>query len=151
MTAGFICFGVAVPVFALALRRELPGPAWVAALTSGIATLGVAAFPLHVSRAVGRLHGAFAEIGYLALALVPLLASRTLMRLGHRRSAYASMTIAATSGVCLAAIAQGTAKGLFQRVGLTVVDAWLVVAAIAMFSRTRSSPTWRQPADRPRP
>ena len=55
MTAGFVCFGIAVPLFAIELRRVLPGRASMAAVVSGLATLGVAAFPLHVSTTVDRL------------------------------------------------------------------------------------------------
>ena len=46
MSAGFVCFGIAVPVFAFQLRQTLTGPTWMAVLVSGLATLGVAAFPL---------------------------------------------------------------------------------------------------------
>jgi hypothetical membrane protein len=74
MTAGFVAFGVGVPLFAQALRTTLAGPAWIAATVTGIATLGVACTPL------GRYdtaHFVFATIGYVSLAATPLLASRT--------------------------------------------------------------------------
>ena len=48
MTAGFVAFGVGVPLFAVALREALPGRAWTTAVATGVATLGVAAFPLDV-------------------------------------------------------------------------------------------------------
>ena len=132
MTSGFVCFGVAVPLFAIDLRRSVPGRAWVAAIVTGLATLGVAAFPLHVSTTVDRLHGTFAAIGYVSLALVPLLAARPLARQGHRAAANGSIAIAAISGLCLALTPVAGANGLFQRAGLTVVDLWLVGAAIAL-------------------
>ncbi|MEY2404512.1 MAG: hypothetical protein QOD38_2063 [Acidimicrobiaceae bacterium] len=132
MTAGFVCFGVGVSVFALVLRDALPGRAWVAALVSALATLGVAAFPLHVSVTIDRLHGTFAAVGYVSLALVPLLAARTLSRRGRRSAAVSSTVVATLSAVCLAATPIAAANGLFQRLGLSVVDAWLVVAAFTL-------------------
>jgi hypothetical protein len=132
MTAGFVCFGIGMPVFALFLRRALPGPAWVAAAVSGVATLGVAASPLHVTERLTQVHGAFASIGYVALALVPFLAARPLVRQGHRWAARASNAVAVVAAACLLLSSIAEANGLFQRLGLTVVDAWLVVTAIAL-------------------
>lgn len=132
MTAGFVCFGVAVPVFALALRDAVPGPAWIAALVSGLATLAVAAFPLHVSSTISVVHGISAATGYVALALVPFLAGRTLAARGQRTAAAMSMTVAAVAAVCLVLTTVAAANGLLQRAGLTVVDAWLVAAALTM-------------------
>jgi hypothetical membrane protein len=132
MTAGFVCFGIAVPLFSLVLRETLPGPAWISAAASGLATLGVAAFPLHVNPTISALHGTFAAGGYVALALVPFFAGRVLVRRGHRGAAAASMALAAVSAGCLAATPVADANGLFQRLGLGFVDVWLVVAAIAM-------------------
>ena len=132
MTAGFVCFGVGVPLFAIALRQLVPGPAWIAAIVSGLATLGVAAFPLHVSTAVDRVHGTFASVGYVALALVPFFAARALSLRGQRLAATASRGVAAVAAVCLALTPVASANGLFQRAGLTVVDLWLVVAAVGL-------------------
>ena len=132
MTAGFVCFGIAVPVFALVVRRALPGWAWLAVAVSGFATLAVAAFPLHVSSTVSALHGVFASIGYIALALTPVLAAPVLQRRGHRGAAAASRAVAVLSGVCLVATSFANANGLFQRAGLTVVDVWLMAAAVAI-------------------
>jgi hypothetical membrane protein len=139
MTAGFLCFGVAVPTFSLVLRRGLPGRAWLAAAISGFATLGVAAFPLHVSVAFDRLHGTFATLGYVALASVPLFASGALSRQGRRNAAILSVAVSAVSVVCLAATPIADANGLFQRLGLTVVDVWLVAAAIALHQNVMTS------------
>jgi Na+/proline symporter len=132
MTGGFVAFGIGVPLYAVALRRTLPGGAWVAAMASGVATLGVALFPLDRSHAGDRIHGAFAGAGYAALAVTPLLAARPLWRRGQRGAAVASMVIGTASGVCLAATVVGPAHGLFQRLGLTLVDAWLVATAVTV-------------------
>ncbi len=132
MTAGFVAFGIGVPLYAVALRRTLPGGAWVAAMASGLATLGVALFPLDRSHAGDRIHAVFAGAGYAALAVTPLLAARPLWRRGQRGAAVASMVIGAVSGLCLAATVVGPAHGLFQRLGLTLVDAWLVATAVTV-------------------
>ncbi|MEY2420526.1 MAG: hypothetical protein QOI95_593 [Acidimicrobiaceae bacterium] len=140
MTAGFACFGVGVPVFALVLRSALPGRAWLAAVVSGVATLGVAAFPLHVSVTIDRLHGTFATVGYVSLALVPLLAARPLSRRGRGGAATASIVVAAISAACLAATPFTASNGVFQRAGLTVVDAWLVVTAMVITKLRQRTP-----------
>ena len=71
MTAGFVVFGISLPVFGGALRRTLTGGAWLAAVLTGLATLGVAATPLDRSAAVDTLHGIFATAGYVSLVAVP--------------------------------------------------------------------------------
>ena len=84
MTAGFVTFGVALPVYASALRRVVGGTAWMAAAATGIATLAVAATPLDHSATVDTWHGIAAGIGYVTLAATPLLAARPLAQHGHR-------------------------------------------------------------------
>jgi hypothetical membrane protein len=126
MSAGFVAFGVGVPLFAQALRRELGGPAWIAATVTGLATLGVAATPL------GRFdvaHYVAAAIGYASLAATPLLAAVTLRRSGATRAANWSTACGVASGVLLVASTLDPAHGLTQRLGLAVTDAWIVVAA----------------------
>ncbi len=131
MNAGFTCFGLAVPVFASALRRE-GGTSWVAATGAGVFTLGVALVPLGASPGRDMLHGVLAGAGYVALALTPVLASSTLRAQGRNRAAKIALFIGAVAGVSLAATVLGPAHGLFQRLGLTTVDAWLVWKAVSM-------------------
>lgn len=130
MTAGFVGFGIAVPVYAVALRASLPGPAWTTAVGTGLATLAVASFPLGVSSTVASFHNGSAGIGYITMAATPLLAARPLAAAGHRRAAGASVAVGVASGLCLAATLFGPAHGLFQRVGLSLGDAWLAVSAV---------------------
>ena len=130
MTAGLVCFGIAVPIYASALRRNLRGPAWVAAVSTGIATLGVAALPLDVSSTIDCVHGVMATIGYVTLAAVPLLAARPLAERGHREAAALSLAAGAIAGLSLAATVAGPAHGLFQRIGLTTGDIWLAASAL---------------------
>lgn len=129
MTAGFVTFGVAVPAFAATLRRTVPGPAWIAAVATGVATLGVAATPL--DGGLEPLHAPFAVAGYATLAAVPLLAARPLAAAGRSGWARASLALGLVAAASLVATAAGPAHGAFQRAGLSAGDAWLVAAAIA--------------------
>lgn len=138
MTAGFVAFGVAVPVYSAALRVSVPGPAWKAALGTGLATLGIALFPLDVSSTIDNVHAAVATLGYVTLAATPLLAARPLAAAGYRRAAEASVAVGVGAGLCLAGTVVGPAHGLLQRLGLTLGDAWLVTSAVWMLSGRRA-------------
>jgi hypothetical protein len=146
MTAGFVAFGVGVSLYAIELRSTLPGPAWTAALTTALATLGVAAFPLG-SPTRDAVHGVFAAIGYVTLAALPLLAARSFARDGRQGWALASVAVAAVSAACLAATTAGPLHGLFQRAGLTVADAWIVATALSL-RRVFARSVVAQPTDR---
>jgi len=141
MTAGFVTFGLSLPTFGWALRASLPGRAWIAATATGLATLGVAATPLDRSETVDRLHGLFAGIGYVTLAVTPLLAAPPLLAVGRRRLALSGVAAGITSTIALALTATGLPTGLFQRVGLTVSDVWIVAAALAMRRGLVGGPT----------
>jgi hypothetical protein len=132
MTAGFVTFGVSLPVYAVAMRATIPGRAWVTAVATGLATVAVAATPLDRSDTVDRLHAVFAGIGYITLAATPLLAARPLFAIGHRRLAVSAIAAGVTSAVALALTTTSLPTGLLQRVGLTASDAWIVVAALAI-------------------
>jgi hypothetical protein len=128
MTAGFVVFGIGVIAFGLALRDSLEGPAWMAAVATATCTLGVAAAPLGGWAGDGT-HAAFAGAGYVSLVALPLLAARRLARAGSTRAASLSIAIGVASGVCLAASTLGPAHGLWQRLGLTIGDLWIVIVA----------------------
>ncbi len=132
MTAGFVTFGLSLPVYATALRATVPGPAWMTAAATGVATLAVAAAPLDRSEAIDRLHGIFAGIGYLTLAATPLLAVAPLRGMGHYRLARSGIAAGLTSMTALALTTTGLRTGLFQRVGLTVSDAWIIATALTV-------------------
>jgi hypothetical protein len=134
MTCGFVCFGVAVPTYAWALRRWMGGPAWVTAVGTGAATLAVAAVPLGMSSTGDLVHGGLATAGYVTLAATPILAARTLWGSGRRSAAALSLAMGVGSGLCLAATLAGRYHGLWQRAGLTVGDIWLLASAAAMVS-----------------
>ncbi len=140
MTAAFVVFGLGMAAYASALRVALVGASWIAALVSGIATLGVAALPLDHSDAVDRLHGVCAGIGYVGLAGAALLAAAPLTRggrIGWARLAAVTGTIA---GASLALTLLGPYEGFFQRLGLTAGDVWIVASAIAVVRGLQLAP-----------
>lgn len=125
MTAAFMAFGIGVPLFAVALREVDDGPAWATAAAAGLATLGVAAFPLD-GWAGDLPHDVAAGVGYVTLAATPLLARGRAPRL--------SRLVGTASLACLALTPFVERSGLVQRVGLTLGDAWIVVAAVLLLT-----------------
>jgi hypothetical membrane protein len=144
MTAGFIVFGVSLPIYAVALRDALPGWSWLTAAATGFATLGVAAAPLGRSHSGDTLHGVFAGAGYVTLALTPLLAAGPLQRAGRAKMARVSIAVGTAAGISLLATTATGLNGLFQRLGLTIVDVWIVVTAVEIL---RGRLTYRRSAD----
>ncbi len=144
MTAGFIVFGVGLPIYSVALRDALPGWSWLTAAATGLATLGVAAAPLGRSPAGDRLHGVFAGAGYITLALTPLLAAGPLRRAGRSSLARMSIAVGAAAGISLLATTATDHDGLFQRLGLTIGDVWIVLTAVEIL---RGRLTYRRSAN----
>lgn len=140
MTAGFVGFGVLMPVWARALGQRLESPAlrWVVT-TAGVATLGVALTPLtrEGETTQDALHAVVAGIGYVAMTATPLLAAPLLRRRGMNGAAAASLLVGAVSASALVGtLVVGedgqVGSGGLQRLGLTVVDLWHVVTAGAV-------------------
>jgi hypothetical protein len=139
MTTGFVVFGAALPLYASALRRALPGGAWITAAGTGLATLAVAATPLDRSATVDRWHGVFAGVGYVTLAATPLLAARPLRRIGADALACWGIAAGLASGLALGlSTIASLPHGLLQRAGLTATDAWIAACAVAI-ARARSA------------
>jgi hypothetical membrane protein len=136
MTVGFVAFGCGLVGFGLALREVLQGRAWVAAVVTGAATIGVAGTPLG-GWSGDALHAVFAGVGYVAIFAIPVLAAPSLRRIGRIRWARASRLTAGVSAVCLVASTLGPAHGLWQRFGLTMADAWIAFTALGVLARTR--------------
>ncbi len=132
MTAGFVGFGIGLPVYAVALRSAVGGKAWVAAVVTGAATLAVAALPLDRTAMIDTLHGLAAGVGYLSLAAIPLLAATSLARMDHRMLAGLGVVAGGVSTVSLLLTATSLPTGLFQRIGLTSTDVWVMLSAAAM-------------------
>lgn len=139
MTAGFVVFGVLVPVWAFALGRVLDEPRLRVSVTvAGLATLAVALLPLSREGAQPQdvAHAVAAATGYVAMAASPLLGAVALRRQGHGRAAALSAAVGVVSACALVSSVVLDASGGFQRLGLTVVDAWYVVVAIWVLRRT---------------
>jgi hypothetical membrane protein len=130
MTLGFLAFAVLVPLGSRTIER-VTGSAGArrAAIGAGAGSLGVAAFALNYSTAGDRLHVAAASITYVSMVLIPLLGARSLARAG-RRGRVISLVVAAWSALALATSAGATDAGGLQRLGLTLVDLWLIGVAV---------------------
>jgi hypothetical membrane protein len=138
MNTGFVVFGLLIPVWALLLRRVLGTGVAVAATVAGLATLAVGLLPL--TREGGQPqdvgHAVAAGIGYIGMALTPLLAVAPLRRLGHTRAAATSAVVGIVSATALVgSLLVAQRAGGLQRLGLTVVDAWHVVVAVWVLRR----------------
>ncbi len=130
MTAGFVGFGLLMPIFAYRLGRALGSPAAGAAVTaSALGTLAVAAFPVTAAGGTtgDSLHYGAAAVAYTANVVAPLVAARHLDGRARRISQVTGLAIAAAL-VGSVRVEDGT--GLLQRVGLTMFDAWAVAMAV---------------------
>ena len=117
---------------------------------AGLSTLGVAAVPLSLSGGGTEdvVHGTFATLGYIGMALSPLIGAVAF----NRRRRIAAAAISGLTGIVSAAASASTPFvssnfGLLQRLGLGVVDAWLVVMAISILDGGRP-PQGREPPAR---
>lgn len=139
MTTGFVVFGLLLPVWAWQLGRELDSKALRnAAAAAGVATLVVALLPL--TREEGQtqdtLHAVAAGVGYVAMALTPLLAAGPLRRMGYDRAAGSSAVVGVVSALALVGTALvADRSGGLQRLGLGVVDLWHVATAVWVLRR----------------
>jgi hypothetical membrane protein len=136
MTGAFVAFAVFMPIFAQPLSRALEGGRLLrAAVTlAGLATLGVACCPLSASGSGTRdlVHGGFATTGYVAMVGSAGLGAVALMRRQKAVAGGASAAVAIVAAAFLALTTTGHDVGLFQRAGITVIDIWFVVLAVAI-------------------
>ena len=139
MTLAFVAFGVLLPLWAPTLSRLLRSPSLLPVVAvAGLATLAVAALPLTKTPGGTQdtLHAVAAGIGYVAMTATPLLAAWALRRTGHPVPAAVSAAVAIASAGCLVATLTADASGLYQRLGLGLVDAWhVVVAGVVLLRR----------------
>jgi len=133
MTAGFVVYGLAVSAGSIALRRSLLHRTWPLALINGAATIGVALTPLDRSDLVDTLHGVTAGTGYVSIALLQLASAAPLRASGRPRLAAAATAMGIATAACLVGTTVTDANGLFQRLGLTIGDVWLVATGIGLF------------------
>jgi hypothetical protein len=115
----------------------------MAAIATGGCTLGVAATPLG-GWSGDAVHATFAGLGYAAIVALPLLASTPFARTGRAGWARASVLTGTISAIWLLASTFGPAHGLFQRLGLTLADAWIVATASALIATMKSAPSNRR-------
>ncbi|MGQ0630452.1 MAG: DUF998 domain-containing protein [Sporichthyaceae bacterium] len=131
MTAGFLGFGLLMPLFARELGRSLGSPGVRTAVTvSALGTLAVAAFPVTVEGGStgDSLHYGAAACAYTANVVAPLLASR---HLGSPRDCRISQVAsAAIAAALVGSLVAEDVTGLLQRTGLTLFDAWAVWLAV---------------------
>lgn len=124
MTGGFVWFGLLVSVFATQLR---PRALQLSATTSGLATLLVAAARLSPGGGTtgDRVHYAAAAVGYVAQAASPLVGA------GGLPHPTASRAVGLAAGASLAgSLLDADRTGLWQRLGLGLVDVWFGVVAV---------------------
>ena len=137
MTAGMAAFGVGAMALATELRRReaLPSPwplaGWLPVGLCGAATVGVAALPLNAG--IDDAHLVAALLAYVTLAAAPALAAIRPRRAGaasdstwRATSLIASLVVAGALGISVAT--QPT--GVFQRIGLTSGDVWVMALAV---------------------
>ncbi|MEP6624056.1 MAG: DUF998 domain-containing protein [Acidimicrobiia bacterium] len=143
MTTALVVDGLGIIAFGLACRDVVDGPAWIAAVATGVDTLGVAASPLR-GWTGDQVHAGFAAVSYVATSALPILAAGPLARSGRPTWARASVAAGVISAVALLASTAGPAHGLFQRLGLTVADVWIATAAAAIVTRRFPNPALRR-------
>jgi hypothetical membrane protein len=136
MTGGFVAYGLGLVSSGAALRRaSTPGPAWLLSIGTGVATFGVAAFPLGSPRS-DRIHAVFAVLGYVGLAGLPMAVAPVQRAAGQRRPARLSVLAGVATAACLLASATiAPAHGLTQRIGLTAGDTWVMLTAAGHLRR----------------
>lgn len=132
MTTGFVFFGFLVPLFARAVKLSVNRSAAIALSVTALATLGVALTPLDRSEAVDGWHSLFAGLGYLALGAAPVFAWPQLRVDGRRTLGFVGLVAAAIAAVSLPLSLTDYPTGLFQRLGLTAVDLWIIGLALSI-------------------
>lgn len=136
MTAGFVGFGVLMPLYGRELGRALGSRATGAAVAaSGAGTLVVAAFPVTAAGGTtgDTVHYLAAGLAYTANVLAPLVAAP---RLPGRGARWASYAVAAGVGAAvIGSLRADEVTGLLQRTGLTLFDVWAVAVAVGLSVR----------------
>lgn len=134
MSAGFLVFSAASIPAAGAVRRAIPGSAWVGVVGTGMATAVVAALPLDRSEAVDAAHGVAAAAGYALFVYAAAAATVPLWKANRRPLAALSAAVAVLASATLVATPFVEASGLLQRIGLTSLDVWLVTVSAMVLS-----------------
>ena len=129
MTLGMAAFGVGVLAGARPLRVGLGSGVGRLAASTALATLAVAALPLGSN--IDGAHAAAAALAYGTLAATPLVAVGPLAGQGRRVAAAASGVVGlASAAALLASVVVSERTGLWQRVGLSLSDGWLMAVGV---------------------
>jgi len=131
MNIGLAAYVLGVGSAAWPLRKAIGSSASVALFLNALFVLGVLLTPDGLSSNADLLHGGFAILVYLTLSLVGPLAALSLRRRGLIGWAIGSLTVGAITSMSLWISLGETNSGLFQRIGLTTTDLWLMVVGIA--------------------
>lgn len=135
MNIGFAAFVAGVGTAAWPLRKVIGNGAAIALGINALLVLGVMLTPDGLSPTADFLHGGFAFLIYLSLALVGPLAALTFRRRGMTYWAIVSLVVGTVTAVSLWVSLGETRSGLFQRMGLTTTDLWLMAVGTAFVSR----------------
>ena len=135
MTVALVVLAIGMILYGLALR---PDRAWPLPVVNGVVTLAVAALPL--GGGYDTAHGVAAALGYVTLAGIPVVVGR----------APTATAVSAVAALCLLASVMGAWDGLFQRLGLTVAQLWVVLSAVRSPTWWPRTPPARAPAGRRR-
>ncbi len=132
MNFGFVAYVLGVGSAAWPLRKVIGNGASVALFLNALLVLGVLLTPDGLSSNADFLHGGFAILTYLTLSLVGPLAALALRRRGLIGWAIASLAVGAITSMSLWISLGETNSGLFQRIGLTTTDLWLMAVGVAV-------------------
>ncbi len=133
MNFGFVAYVLGVGSAAWPLRKVIGNGASVVLFLNALLVLGVLLTPDGLSPDADFLHGGFSILIYLTLSLVGPLAALTLRRRGLIGWAIASLAVGAITSLSLWISLGETNSGLFQRIGLTTTDLWLMAVGVALF------------------
>ena len=141
MSAGFLGFSTASIPAAGAVRRAIPGSAWVGVVGTGLATAAVAALPLDRNPVIDAAHALAAGASYALFVYAAAAAPKPLREAGRRSLATISMCVAVLASAALVATPFVEASGLLQRIGLTSLDVWLAtISALVLSGRLAIDP-----------
>jgi Protein of unknown function (DUF998) len=135
MTSAFIAFSLATVAFGSVFGKSLGHPRYLSlsVLFIGLATLGIAAFPLSARGGTAEdvVHELFAAAAYSGGACAPMIAGRALRQRGSSTAGKISLAVGA-SVAALSVTLFSSYAGLFQRLGVTVVVCWIAAMSILL-------------------
>jgi len=132
MNLGFASFAIGVGMAAWRLARVIGNGAALALACNALFVFAVMLTPGGKSSGIDFLHGGFAFLVYLTLALVGPLAALTFRKRGLSSWTIASLAVGTLTAVSLWVSLGETGSGLLQRIGLTTTDLWLIAVGVAV-------------------